>query len=51
VKQVLAVIAYDDQHADTVEQAWLGMSASVKADTVVVVTATHGDDTFLYTNQ
>ena len=51
VKQVLAVVAYDDQHADTVEQAWLGLSASVKADTIVVVTATHGDDTFIYTNQ
>ena len=50
VKQILAVIAYDDQHVDTVEQAWLGMSASVKADTVLVVTATHGDDTFIYTN-
>jgi hypothetical protein len=51
VKQVLAVIAYDDQHADTIDQAWLGLAPSVKADTVVVVTATHGDDTFLYTNQ
>jgi len=51
VKQVLAVVAYDDQHRDTVEQAWLGLSPSVKADTVLVVTATHGDDTFIYTNQ
>jgi hypothetical protein len=51
VKQVLAVLAYDEQHADTVEQAWLGLSATVKADTVVVVTATHGDDAVIYTNQ
>ncbi len=51
VKQVLAVLAYDDQHADTVTQAWLGLDASVRADTVVVVTTTHGDDTFIYTNQ
>lgn len=51
VKQVLAVLAYDDQHADTVKSAWLGMDASVRADTVLVVTATHGDDTFIYTNQ
>jgi hypothetical protein len=50
VKQILAVVAYDDQHVNTVEQAWLGLSAMVKADTVLVVTATHGDDTFLYTN-
>lgn len=51
VKQILAVVAYDQQHADTVEQAWLGMSATVKADTVLVVTATNGDDAFIYTNQ
>ena len=51
VKQILAVVAYDQQHADTVETAWLGMSATVKADTVLVVTTTNGDDTFIYTNQ
>jgi hypothetical protein len=51
VKQILAVIAYDDQHVDTVEQAWLGLSPTIRADTVLVVTATHGDDAFLYTNQ
>lgn len=51
VKQILAVLAYDDQHADTVEQAWLGLAPSIKADTVLVVTATHGDDAFIYTNQ
>lgn len=51
VKQILAVVAYDDQHASMVEQAWTGLAAAIKADTVLVVTATHGDDTFLYTNQ
>ena len=51
VKQILAVIAYDDQHVDTVEAAWAALAPSVKADTVLVVTATHGDDAFLYTNQ
>ncbi|MBA3498926.1 MAG: hypothetical protein H0T65_01040 [Deltaproteobacteria bacterium] len=51
VKQILAVMAYDDQHVDMVEQVWLGLAPSIKADTVLVVTATHGDDTFLYTNQ
>ena len=50
VKQILAVIAYDDQHVDTVEQAYLGLAASIKADTVLVVTTTHGDDAFLYSN-
>ena len=51
VKQILAVLAYDEQHVDTVETAWLGMAANVRADTVLVVTATHGDDTFIYSNQ
>jgi hypothetical protein len=51
VKQILAVIAYDDQHVATVEQAWAALAPSIKADTVLVVTATHGDDAFLYTNQ
>ena len=51
VKQILAVLAYDDQHVDTVETAWLGMAATVRADTVLVVTATHGDDMFIYSNQ
>ena len=50
VKQILAVVAYDDQHADMVEQAWLALAPSIQADTVLVVTATHGDDTFIYTN-
>ncbi len=51
VKQVLAVIAYDDQHVEAVVQAWTALESTVRADTVLVVTATHGDDTFLYTNQ
>ncbi|MDQ3364424.1 MAG: hypothetical protein M3680_03255 [Myxococcota bacterium] len=51
VKQVLAVIAYDDQHVEAVAQAWAALATTVRADTVLVVTATHGDDTFLYTNQ
>lgn len=50
-KQVLAVLAWDAQAADTVQQAWSMLSASVKADTIVVVTTTDGDDTFIYTNQ
>lgn len=49
-KQILAVLAYDDQHADVVAQVWAGFDASVRADTIVVVTVTNGDDTFIYTN-
>ncbi|HLL22176.1 MAG TPA: hypothetical protein VK427_08590 [Kofleriaceae bacterium] len=51
VKQILAVVAYDDQHVAAVEQAWAGLPPTIKADTVLVVTATHGDDAFIYTNQ
>ena len=50
-KQVLAVLAWDTATADTVAQAWGMLSADVKADTIVVVTTTDGDDTFIYTNQ
>ena len=47
-KQILAVVAYDDQHADVVAQVWSGFDASVRGDTLLVVTVTHGDDMFLY---
>ncbi len=50
-KQVLAILAYDDQHADVVKQVWDGFDASIRADTIVLVTVTHGDDTFIYTDQ
>lgn len=50
-KQILSVLAYDAPTADTVEQAWQGLDATVKANTIVVVTQTDGDDTFIYTNQ
>ena len=49
-KQILSVLAYDAATADTVGQAWAGIGASVKANTIVVVTQTDGDDTFIYTN-
>ena len=50
-KQILSVLAYDAPTADTVVQAWQGLDASVKADTIVVVTQTDGSDDFIYTNQ
>ncbi|MCE9575012.1 MAG: hypothetical protein K8W52_17815, partial [Deltaproteobacteria bacterium] len=50
-KQILAVLAWDDQAADTIEQAWTALDPSVKADTIVIVTSTAGDDLFIYTNQ
>jgi len=50
-KQILSVLAYDAPTADTVVQAWQGLDASVKSDTIVVVTQTDGSDDFIYTNQ
>jgi hypothetical protein len=49
-KQVLAVLAWDDQAADTFAQAYASVDPSVKADTIVIITSTAGDDTFIYSN-
>jgi hypothetical protein len=50
-KQVLAVLAWDSATADVVSQAWTSLPADVKSDTIVVLTSTDGEDTFIYTNQ
>lgn len=49
-KQVLAVMAWDDQAADVIEQTWAGLDAGLKGDTILVVTATDGEDVFIYSN-
>jgi hypothetical protein len=49
-KQILAVMAYDDQHAQIVEQSIEAMSPSITSDTIVIVTSTAGEDTFIYSN-
>jgi hypothetical protein len=49
-KQILAVLAWDDAHAATIEQAWDTLTVEERADTIVVVTTTHGDDLFIYSN-
>ncbi len=50
-KQILAILAWDAQAADTVADAWAALDTSLQADTIVIVTTTDGDDTFIYTNQ
>ena len=51
-KQILHVIAYAPDYADFIEQAWDDMNdpdlAGVRADTIVIVTVTDGDDGFAY---
>lgn len=49
-KQFLAVLAYDDQHADVAAAAWAALDAETKADTIVLITVTGGDDLFIYTD-
>lgn len=48
VKQILHVIAYNQQHADMVLTAWNAIEAEVKADTIVVITVTDGADEWIY---
>jgi hypothetical protein len=50
VKQILVVMAYDQQHADTIAAAWFGLDDPTKADTVVYVIITDGNDTNIYAN-
>ena len=47
-RQILHIIAYESGHADSVEAAWSDVDDAVRADTVVVVTVSDGEDAFLY---
>ena len=48
VKQVLYIIAYNDQHLAAVEEALGATDGALKTDTVVMVSVSDGDDAFLY---
>ena len=48
VKQILHVVAYTPQHAESMQAAWAQVDAAVRADTLLVVTATEGADGFIY---
>lgn len=48
VKQILHVIAYDQQSADTIAAAWETFDATRRADTIIVITVSDGDDAFMY---
>lgn len=50
-RQMLAVLAYDQQHADVAMQAWNALPAATRDDTILIVSVTNGDDAFIYTNQ
>jgi hypothetical protein len=47
-KQILHVIAYEAEHAAQILAAFEQVDAVTKADTIVIVTVTDGDDAFIY---
>lgn len=47
-KQVLAILAYGPEHADTIAMAYAALDANVVADTLVYVVVTDGSDDFIY---
>ncbi len=49
-KQILAIMAQTPEHALAIEEAYTMMDAATKADTIVVITVTEGDDDFIYYN-
>jgi len=49
-KQILSVIAQTPAHADAIVQAYDMVDAATKADTIVLVTVTEGEDHFIYYN-
>ncbi len=48
VKQILTVFAYGEGHVVSVETAWEAIDPALRADTIVIVTVTDGDDAFIY---
>jgi hypothetical protein len=47
-KQILHVFAVSQENANAVRAAWQSIDAGTRADTIVLVTVTDGDDAFLY---
>ena len=48
IKQILHVVAYGPMHVDSVLAAYEALDAPLKADTILVVSVTDGDDALLY---
>jgi hypothetical protein len=47
-RSILHVIAYNAQCADAVEAVWTTLDAETRADTILMLTVTEGDDEFIY---
>lgn len=50
-KSMLATLAYDAQHAAVFADAWAAQDDATRADTIVIVFTTTGDDLFVYTDE
>ncbi|MBZ5711024.1 hypothetical protein [Nannocystis pusilla] len=48
VKQILSVVAYGPMHLESLLAAYETVDPAVKADTILVITVTDGDDAFIY---
>lgn len=47
-RQILSIIAYSPEHVSQIVSAWDNLDDNTKGDTIIYVTATNGDDLFLY---
>ena len=47
-KQILHVLAYKPEFADTMEQAYASIDPAVRGDTLLYITVTEGNDEFIY---
>lgn len=47
-KQILSVLAQTPEHADAITEAYAMVDEATRADTLVVITVTEGDDDFIY---
>ncbi len=47
-RSILSVLAYNAQYADVVESAWAKLGATLKGDSILVVTVTDGEDGHIY---
>ena len=47
-RQILSIIAYSPEHVSQIISAWENLDENTKGDTIIYVTATNGDDQFIY---
>ncbi len=47
-RQILSILAYAPEHGQRIEAAWTSLDPAVRANTIVVVTVTEGNDDYIY---